>query len=95
MPAETITRSVTGKGRRRSREPLAEHFVFKGGTSLSKGWGLIERLSEDNDIALAPAAFEMEADEFLIDATEKENLLRSGSSLLPWAEGVRTEGGRI
>ena len=26
--------------------PMAEHFVFKGGTSLSKGWGLIERLSE-------------------------------------------------
>ncbi|HEY4289201.1 MAG TPA: nucleotidyl transferase AbiEii/AbiGii toxin family protein [Puia sp.] len=33
--------------------PMAKHFVFKGGTSLSKGWGLIERLSEDIDIALA------------------------------------------
>ena len=38
--------------------PMAEHFVFKGGTSLSKGWGLIERLSEDIDIALAPEAFD-------------------------------------
>jgi len=37
--------------------PIAEHFVFKGGTSLSKGWGLIERLSEDIDIALSPAVF--------------------------------------
>lgn len=26
--------------------------VFKGGTSLSKGWGLIERFSEDIDLAL-------------------------------------------
>src|SRR6516165_5473973 len=37
--------------------PMADHFIFKGGTSLSKGWGLIERLSEDIDIALAPNAF--------------------------------------
>lgn len=27
--------------------PYAAAFVFKGGTSLSKGWGLIERFSED------------------------------------------------
>lgn len=40
--------------------PMAEHFVFKGGTSLSKGWGLIERLSEDIDIALVPEAFDRE-----------------------------------
>ncbi len=32
-------------------------FVFKGGTSLSKGWRLIERFSEDIDIALDPAVF--------------------------------------
>lgn len=37
--------------------PMAQHFVFKGGTSLSKGWRLIQRLSEDVDIALAPDAF--------------------------------------
>lgn len=37
--------------------PMSEHFVFKGGTSLSKGWKLIERMSEDVDIALAPEAF--------------------------------------
>jgi hypothetical protein len=36
---------------------IAEHFIFKGGTSLSKGWQLIERFSEDIDIALAPEAF--------------------------------------
>jgi hypothetical protein len=37
--------------------PMAEHFIFKGGTSLSKGWKLLERFSEDIDIALAPEAF--------------------------------------
>jgi predicted nucleotidyltransferase component of viral defense system len=38
--------------------PMSQHFVFKGGTSLSKGWKLVERLSEDIDIALAPEAFD-------------------------------------
>jgi hypothetical protein len=37
--------------------PMSQHFVFKGGTSLSKGWKLVERLSEDIDIAIAPEAF--------------------------------------
>jgi nucleotidyltransferase AbiEii toxin of type IV toxin-antitoxin system len=31
---------------------FAEHLVFKGGTSLSKGWNLIERFSEDIDLAI-------------------------------------------
>jgi predicted nucleotidyltransferase component of viral defense system len=31
---------------------MAESLVFKGGTSLSKGWGIIERFSEDIDLAL-------------------------------------------
>ena len=34
--------------------PYATAFVFKGGTSLSKGWGLIERFSEDIDLAIDP-----------------------------------------
>lgn len=33
------------------------HMLFKGGTSLSKCWKLIERFSEDIDIALAAEAF--------------------------------------
>lgn len=37
----------------------SQHMVFKGGTSLSKGWDLIARFSEDIDIALDPAAFGM------------------------------------
>lgn len=31
---------------------IAQHTVFKGGTSLSKAWGLIDRFSEDIDLAL-------------------------------------------
>ncbi len=31
--------------------------IFKGGTSLSKGWNLIQRFSEDIDIFLDPSAF--------------------------------------
>jgi predicted nucleotidyltransferase component of viral defense system len=32
--------------------PNAKHFAFKGGTSLSKGWQLIDRFSEDIDVSL-------------------------------------------
>ncbi|MDF2189821.1 nucleotidyl transferase AbiEii/AbiGii toxin family protein [Paraflavitalea sp. CAU 1676] len=39
--------------------PYAQYCIFKGGTSLSKGWKLIERFSEDVDIALEPQAFGM------------------------------------
>ena len=36
--------------------PYAKHFAFKGGTSLSKGWQLIDRFSEDIDISLSSDA---------------------------------------
>lgn len=31
---------------------VGQHMVFKGGTSLSKAWGLIDRFSEDIDLAV-------------------------------------------
>lgn len=34
---------------------IAKHLVFKGGTSLSKAWNLIDRFSEDVDLALDKA----------------------------------------
>ncbi|MEI7502498.1 MAG: nucleotidyl transferase AbiEii/AbiGii toxin family protein [Paludibacter sp.] len=34
------------------KSSIAQNTVFKGGTSLSKAWGLIERFSEDIDLAL-------------------------------------------
>ena len=33
--------------------PYAQHLSFKGGTSLSKCWGVIDRFSEDIDIGIA------------------------------------------
>ena len=41
---------------------LAPHLVFKGGTSLSKAWNLIERFSEDIDLALDRSFFNMKGD---------------------------------
>jgi hypothetical protein len=38
--------------------PIREHLVFKGGTSLSKAWKLINRFSEDIDLALDKEFFE-------------------------------------
>jgi hypothetical protein len=35
---------------------LGLHFEMKGGTSLSKGWGIVERFSEDIDIRFDPPA---------------------------------------
>ena len=39
-------------------QEVGSKVIFKGGTSLSKGWGLIERFSEDIDIFLDPSAYE-------------------------------------
>ena len=38
------------------------NIVFKGGTSLSKGWNLIERFSEDIDLAIDRKYFGFEGD---------------------------------
>ncbi|HZH88212.1 MAG TPA: nucleotidyl transferase AbiEii/AbiGii toxin family protein [Chitinophagaceae bacterium] len=37
---------------------IAQHLVFKGGTSLSKAWKLIHRFSEDIDLAIDKKFFE-------------------------------------
>ena len=42
--------------------PFAQHLVFKGGTSLSKGWSLIERFSEDIDLAIDRSFLGFEGD---------------------------------
>lgn len=38
--------------------PIAKHLIFKGGTSLSKAWKLINRFSEDIDLAIDKEFFE-------------------------------------
>lgn len=57
--------------------PCSENLVFKGGTSLSKVWRLISRFSEDIDLAIDRAVFELEG-----DLTKKQvKKLRKASSL--------------
>lgn len=46
--------------------------IFKGGTSLSKGWNLIQRFSEDIDIFLDPNAFEPSLGKKAIDRELKK-----------------------
>ncbi|NEW84347.1 MAG: nucleotidyl transferase AbiEii/AbiGii toxin family protein [Mariniphaga sp.] len=41
---------------------IAAHLVFKGGTSLSKAWGLIDRFSEDIDLAVDRSFFGFKGD---------------------------------
>jgi len=54
LPAQAIEKDwwVTHTLRLIFEMECAPALVFKGGTSLSKGWGLIERFSEDIDLAL-------------------------------------------
>lgn len=40
-----------------SKTSLANYLQFKGGTSLSKSWGLINRFSEDIDLAISRSFF--------------------------------------
>ena len=40
----------------------ADHIVFKGGTSLSKAWNIVERFSEDIDIAIDRKFFGFEGE---------------------------------
>lgn len=57
--------------------PFADKLIFKGGTSLSKVWHLIERFSEDIDLAIDRSLFDMEG-----DLTKKQiKKLRKASSL--------------
>ena len=57
--------------------PFAEKIIFKGGTSLSKVWHLIDRFSEDIDLAVDRSLFDFEG-----DLTKKQiKRLRKASSL--------------
>jgi hypothetical protein len=51
---------------------LGEQAMFKGGTSLSKGWGLIERFSVDIDLFVNPERFEPRPGKNKMDRILKE-----------------------
>ena len=54
-----------------SMTQYADLYSFKGGTSLSKGWGLIERFSEDADIAIR------REERFAINGTSNSQLTKA------------------
>lgn len=66
-----------------------DKIIFKGGTSLSKGWNLIQRFSEDIDIFLDPAAFQPALGKNAIDRELKK--LRDAVGLHPALSFVEAE----
>ena len=58
--------------------PFADKIVFKGGTSLSKVWNLIERFSEDIDLAMARELLDLPDGDLTVKQIKK---LRKQSSL--------------
>ena len=54
LPQSAIEKDwwVTAVLKALSKTSIANQLIFKGGTSLSKGWGVIERFSEDIDLAI-------------------------------------------
>lgn len=56
---------------------LGPHFVFKGGTSLSKVYNVIDRFSEDVDLGIAPAYLGLSEDVFeaLTSRTSRDGAL--------------------
>lgn len=59
--------------------PYSKNLVFKGGTSLSKGWNLIERFSEDIDLAINRNFFGFDGD---ISKTQIKNLRKQSCEFI-------------
>ena len=59
--------------------PYSKNIVFKGGTSLSKGWNLIERFSEDIDLAIDRKYFGFDGD---ISKTQIKNLRKQSCEFI-------------
>ena len=72
-----------------------DKIIFKGGTSLSKGWNLIQRFSEDIDIFLDPAAFKPELGKNAIDRELKKlrDIVKAHPGLELEKDGSHTAGG--
>lgn len=76
--------------------PLVDGMVFKGGTSLSKGWNAIQRFSEDVDLTLPRRKIpEMASidplDPALSNAKRKKQLDALDAALAEWCSGVGVE----
>ena len=58
---------------------VGKHMVFKGGTSLSKAWGLIERFSEDIDLAVDRSFYGFEGD---LGKKQRTNLRKKANTYI-------------
>lgn len=58
---------------------VGEHLVFKGGTSLSKSWNLIDRFSEDIDLAINRAFFGFEGE---LSKKQRTNLRKASKDYI-------------
>ncbi|GHT32086.1 nucleotidyltransferase [Bacteroidia bacterium] len=78
LPPEAIEKDiwVTAVLRALFELPYSENISFKGGTSLSKCWDIIQRFSEDVDIAINREYFGFQGDTFTIKQISK-NLRKS------------------
>ena len=74
---------------------VGDKTIFKGGTSLSKGWNLIERFSEDIDVFVDPMAFDPPLGKRAIDRELKalRDSLDAHPALTFQKEGSNTIGG--
>lgn len=74
--------------------PLGEHLVFKGGTSLSKAYGVIRRFSEDVDLtydirAIAPDLVGDQGEPLPKTRSEERRWSKAVRQRLPeWVEGT-------
>lgn len=68
----------------------ANDLVFKGGTSLSKGWNLIDRFSEDIDLAISRSALGFNDD--FVSNSQVKKLRKEASAFVcgPFREGLQT-----
>ncbi|MBT4757530.1 MAG: nucleotidyl transferase AbiEii/AbiGii toxin family protein, partial [Opitutae bacterium] len=53
-------------------ECVKNHLIFKGGTSLSKCYGIIERFSEDIDLSIHASAFGVEIEDALAELSKSQ-----------------------
>lgn len=69
------------------------NFIFKGGTSLSKGYGIIERFSEDVDILIIPGDRASNATHRLMKsmASAAESILGGPAEVLSSSTGVHRD----
>lgn len=58
---------------------IGKHLVFKGGTSLSKGWGIIERFSEDIDLAVDRTFFGFEG---VLGKNQRDKLRKAANTYI-------------